>query len=567
MSRFIHKHNLQDIIFLFLIAIFSIFIFRGYHFGISDQTAHNSFILSLIDINIFNYDPIFKDEYISQSPYVYIYSFLSKIISRDNIQLIFFILYIVTTFLVIYYSFKIGRIFGLKSNFNYIFILLLIFLEPFEFSSDFILTGTVKPSYLARPFMIASFYYILKNKYFLGIAISLITSLIHPIIGFWTSFFSLVLIAYSSFDFKKTLLANLYLKKKNIYLLFSLFFLLFFWFNKQELSGLSSSEFLSIYLWRTSQNTNIFYFKIDDYISLILFSIIVILSFWYLFKEKLINKQKFLPYFIYITVCAICFLYALSFVFYPTKSLVQLWPFRTFIVGKFFIFLILTYCLQYLFISKKINFYNLIFILILIKIFFIFNKSSLLTFFNYFLFLFILIILFNYKKTKQFFLIFNVVGLISLAFISLDIYKKTYSKNLFNFDQPIVYNSLNKRNLLSNIFNLNLDNQKTKPIFFNSFKNYYIEYFGICNFLHNNNIDDNLFLVPISGHKFRYLCEKSIYFDVKTIPFGNNNLKDWALRYQDLYNSKMNKEKWNSEYLDKTYKNINSEKLYFLKKI
>ena len=162
MSRFIHKHNLQDIIFLFLIAIFSIFIFRGYHFGISDQTAHNSFILSLIDINIFNYDPIFKDEYISQSPYVYIYSFLSKIISRDNIQLIFFILYIVTTFLMIYYSFQIGTIFGLKGNFNYIFILLLIFLEPFEFSSDFILTGTVKPSYLARPFMIASFYYILK---------------------------------------------------------------------------------------------------------------------------------------------------------------------------------------------------------------------------------------------------------------------------------------------------------------------------------------------------------------------------------------------------------------------
>ena len=134
---------------------------------------------------------------------------------------------------------------------------------------------------------------------------------------------------------------------------------------------------------------------------------------------------------------------------------------------------------------------------------------------------------------------------------------------MFNFDQPIVYNSLNKRNLLSNIFNLNLNNQKTKPIFFNSFKNYYREYFGICNFLHNNNIDDNLFLVPISGHKFRYLCEKSIYFDVKTITFGNNNLKNWALRYQDLYNSKMNKDKWDSEYLDKIYKNINSENYIF----
>ena len=28
----------------------------------------------------------------------------------------------------------------------------------------------------------------------------------------------------------------------------------------------------------------------------------------------------------------------------------------------------------------------------------------------------------------------------------------------------------------------------------------------------------------------------------------------------------MNKDKWDSEYLDKIYKNINSEKLYFLKK-
>ena len=158
---------------------------------------------------------------------MYIYSFLSKVISRDNIQLIFFILYIVTTFLVIYYSFKIGRIFGLKSNFNYIFILLLIFLEPFEFSSDFILTGTVKPSYLARPFMFASFYYILLNKYFLGITISLITSLIHPIIGFWTSFFSLVLIAYSHL-ISKNFTANLYLKKK-IFIYYSHYsFLLFF---------------------------------------------------------------------------------------------------------------------------------------------------------------------------------------------------------------------------------------------------------------------------------------------------------------------------------------------------
>lgn len=567
MTHFIHKHNLQDIFFLFFTVIFSIFIFQGYHFGISDQTAHNSFILKLIDINIFNYDPIFKDKYIEQSPYIYIYSLLSNIISIENIQIVFFNLYVITTFLLVYYSFQLGRLFGLKSNFNYIFILLLIFLEPFEFSSDFIIAETVKPSYLARPFMIASFYYILKNKYFLGIVISLITSLIHPIIGFWTSFFSLLLITYFSFDLKKTFLANLYVKKeKYLFIIITIFFYYFVWFNKQDLLELSNSEFLSIYLWRTSHNSNIFYFEIEDYISLILFSIIGLLSFLYLLREKLINKQIFLPYFLYIVVCIICSLYALSFSIYPTKSFVQLWPFRTFIVGKFFIILILTYCLQYLFNSRKINFYKLIFILVLAKLFFIFNKTSTLMFFNYFLFLFVLLCLFYSKNNNKLFRTFNIFGVIFLLLISVDLHKKTHGKNLFSFDQPIIYNSLNKRNLLSNIFNLSFNNQKAKPIIFNSFTNYYKEYFDVCNFLHKNKIKDNLFLVPYSGHKFRYLCEKSIYFDVKTIPFGDNNLKNWASRYRDLYNLKMNKEKWNPEYLDKKYKNITSEKLIFLKK-
>lgn len=567
MTHFIHKHNLQDISFLFFITIFLTFLFQGYHFGISDQTAHNSFILKLIEIDIFNYDPIFKDEYIAQSPYVYIYSFLTKIISRDNIQLIFFILYIISIFLIIYYSFQIGKLFALENNFNYIFILLLFFLNPFTFSSDFIIIETLKPSFLARPFMVASFYYIFKNKYFLGITISLITSLIHPIIGFWTSFFSLLLVAYFSFELKKTLLENLYVKKKKyLFIILTIFFYYIVWFNRQNLSGLSDSEFLSIYLWRTSANSNIFYFEIEQYISLIFFSIIGFLSFMYLLKNKLINKRIFLPYFLYLTVCIICFLYALSFTFHPTKSLVQLWPFRTFVIGKFFIILILTYCLQDLFNSKKINFYKLFLILIFIKLFFVFNKTSLSLFFNYFTFLFILLFLFYNKNNNKIFLYLNAIGIIFLTFISLDLHKKTYGKNLFSFDQPIIYNSLNKRNLISNIFNFSFDNQKNKPIIFNSFKNYYKEYFGVCSFLHDNKIKDNLFLVPVSGHKFRYLCEKSIYFDVKTIPFGNNNLKNWASRYQDLYNLKMNKEKWNSEYLDKEYKNITSEKLYFLKK-
>lgn len=500
-----------------------------------------------------------------------------------------------------YYAFVIGffvRILGLKYaflfltflvNFLNVFLISLFTDKVFRSKKSAILSGFLStqplieiggasfltlnyliPHLMAVTFAIAGIYFCFFSKYYWSVISFIIASLIHPQLGLMTGLLTLFIfflidtvVRKNKFFFNKLILINKLLPI-GFFLLFILFYVPSF---KIGQNLISDKEAISINIFFRNPHHHLLYTidKITWFITLA-FLLIIFLVLFYFKKQKKFEK---LFLFSSMMITGVLLLVVIGFFFtevYPVKVIAFAQTLRLFYLIKFLGIILMagyfsmakyqTEFLSGLYSPISILFY-LTFEMVKEKVAKIKLISNQLSIF-YYLGLFVIIFwLIDVDRMNRSTFIFLAIFFVLLFFYSLK--KYFYFAGFFIFFLLISFLFFQPNRFLVQKW---LGPYKPKIEF--SYSHPEMPY--LAEYVKKNTEKDAVFLTPPDFGQLRFLGERAIVVDFKAFIF-NEKMKEWYQRIIDIYG------KPSSFYyyfivedLNKNYKSIDDQKIYFLKK-
>ncbi len=177
-------------------TLFSLIIHR-YSYGIGDQAVHIPLIEKVIDSNLYPNDLLFTA---GQGELSFFYIFIEYIVKMLNfsIERVFFIGYLIFTFLLYFALYLIGKHYFSKEVWG-IVLLSLFFIAPLHVAGTATYTIEISfvPRFVALILSLYAMYFVLIKKYFFVFMILPFVFAIHPI-SFIPIFFILLLIVVNS---------------------------------------------------------------------------------------------------------------------------------------------------------------------------------------------------------------------------------------------------------------------------------------------------------------------------------------------------------------------------------
>ena len=175
---------------LFLFAVFYVLFVSGYKFSTLDQSTQLTSVLHFFDNELYQKD--FGMQFINPVSVKMLPHLALFLVSRAlflPVSLVYFIAYVVTTFLVFYLAYGITRALkGGGASGALVCVLLALFGKNriLESSSFNVMTSSLIPYFISVPFHLACFYLVLKKRYLASVVVSGALFYIHGQISLYT---------------------------------------------------------------------------------------------------------------------------------------------------------------------------------------------------------------------------------------------------------------------------------------------------------------------------------------------------------------------------------------------
>jgi len=573
-----YKYIILAILFGIIVTIYS---YDG--FGISNHIEHLPPILRNLDDSYLIND-FFTNASVEGIARRYYALFISKLSgSEENLILLYLLLTFLTNISISLSTFYFTRYLFMNSSRSGIFasaMVLSLSTLSLAGASSFLHTTYLNPSNIAVAFILWACYFVARGNLLLGITLSGISSIFHPLLGlemgtllFFSYLVSLliehrirvkeewitILLSFTVFTLFSLPSIIPQFSQHSIESSLYIFIIAYFrnphhyvpsTFNNSQYILTLAFLFTSGYIWYRERNKRDFFSS--QLIAVLTVSILLLCVCGYFFVEiiplrimviaqpfRLLNIVK------WVGLILIAGLLTNENLKYQTRILYLISVFDPIMLfGS-----IVTQSLRNLFQKKKIFLNKLLqpslvlfFVLILIKLKpdSFPNKSIILLFIFY-----LLIIVFNYfpKKLMQILLI---IGIGASIVIGLFNSRLPYIKDSYTFNRVYSF-------LVSN--NLPLEIQSVLGEEGNE----------ISKFARENTPDNSVFLTPPNWGQFRLIARRAIVVDFKAFLFSDTEMLEWYKRITSCYGKPTNTGFSMIPELEANYKEISDEKLLFLK--
>ncbi|PIN89502.1 hypothetical protein COU57_05900 [Candidatus Pacearchaeota archaeon CG10_big_fil_rev_8_21_14_0_10_32_14] len=532
-------NKLLPYLILFILILSTIFLlYKG--IGHSDTNEYTPLILREIDSTYLNNDWFVN---INESIYNVRYYFLLLLklfyYALPNLPLIYFILYSISVLLIGLSTYLISNHLFNNQKTAILNSSLVLLGATFSLGGNVIVTQQLVSSGLSLGLTLIGFYFILKKRLILFSVFTGLATLLHFTWGIL--FFGVIFISYLITNPDRDKI-NKYIVSILVYLLFILCLIPLIMSQSNTSLGLSGKQLLSIMGYMRAPHHYLpLHWSFIDYLE---FLFIIALFLFSINKVKLSQSTKKFLISITIVVIILFFVDILLTEIIPFGLIIKFHIFRLSLLVNFISFIIigefirtkLDTCL--LDKSNKILVYILLFlslfynhlILISLPLFFIFKYTEskeykvesiiyLLLISSIIISIFLLI--FQFNKIEFLFhskIVINLIlKLMIIIPIILIIYLKNYYQKMIMIILLLIIISLF---VLNNPPKLNYSPDKSTS--------------DIYHFVKYNTPKNSIFIVPPRMESFRIGAQRAIVVDLKSFPFNEKDMVEWAQRMEDI---------------------------------
>ncbi len=516
-----------------------------YKFGVGDQLDHLIFVYKTLDKEF-----LVNDAYASlvtsfsvRTYFAYFIAFFSKIF---GVSLVYFVLSLVSNLMLAIFTYLTALFLTNEKLSGIISCILVMTITTINMGDITTLYSTgLAPDRLALPFVIAAFYFALKNK---PLAVALLcgfASLFHVLLGAVIG--AVLLFAIFILEISKTKKVSIrpFIIPAILFLLFiSATLIPFFLANTQHIP---TNEFVDIYAFFRVPHHLVpsFIFASNILIRSILFFLGAFVAGYLLYSKFNVSKQSLIIFLLVASILiALCFIGYLFVEVFPSRLGVSLQAFRYLTVLKWMAFVLIGSYVGLL-LAKKDTLINgvytfastlspvLLFATFVYELFCFLNKNERLKLFTKPIFgLFMVVAYLLYKATNpETVVLFIWLG---LALILVYLNRKWFYLLLSAFLLIVGLNSTILRDVEFQNPKINTwFSSNYRPVF--TYDGYTNNVFDVCRFIEKNTPVNAVFLTPPEMAELGTVAKRASVVSFKMAPFTDMAIRDWKNRLDFCY--------------------------------